>query len=293
MRIGWIGVGNMGLPMAGNLLAAGREVAAFDVDESNLARLAARGAEAAPSIAGACDGAGLVFSSIPDDDALREVAFAEDGVLASAAAGAAWVEMSTVSPRVSAEVAAAARGRGVGYLRSPVSGSVRLAETARLTVLASGPEDVFDACRPLLERIGATVFRVGDGEEARYLKLALNNMVHATAVAFAESLALCRKGGLDWPRTLDVFAASAVASPLVQYKTEPLRARDFSPTSFVSTALKDQELFLEAARSAGVALDVAPALAGVFREMLDSEDAGRDFIATVLRTERRSGLGEP
>ena len=293
MKIGWIGAGNMGLPMSGHLLEAGHEVTAFDVDENRLAQVAARGAVMARSVAEAAADAEVVFSSIPDDGALRTVALGAAGVLEASAGGATYVDMSTVSPAISEEVAEAAAGRGVSYLRVPVSGSVTLAESGTLTVIVSGSESAFGRCRPLFERLGSKVFHVGTGEQARYLKLAINNMVHATAVAMAETLAVGRRGGLDWAQMLEVIASSAVASPLVQYKSEPIRDRDFSPMSFVSTSIKDQELFNAAAAEAGVKLDIAPTLAKVFREMMDSEDCDKDFFATVLRAERRSGLGEP
>lgn len=293
MRVGWVGVGRMGLPMARRLAAAGHEVAAFDIDPAGPARLAAGGARAAGSAAEAAAGAEAVFSSVPDDDALRAAALGADGTLAALGPGAVHVDMSTVSPEASGEVAAAAAARGAAYLRAPVSGSVTLAEAGGLTVMVSGPEPALARLRPVLGLLGSRVFHVGDGEQARYLKLAVNNMVHATAVAMAESLALGRRGGLDWDRMLEVIGASAVASPLVRYKSGPLRDRDFSPMSLVATAVKDQELFNAAAEAAGVGLDLGPALAAVFREMLDSGDRDRDFFATVLRAERRAGLGEP
>ena len=292
MRTGWIGVGNMGLPMATNVMRAGYEVVAFDIASKSLLQIEKKGAERGRSVGEVSSGAEIVFSSIPDDAALRQIALSADGVLAAAGEGTIYVEMSTVSPEVSREVAAAARERGIHYLRSPVSGSVRLAEAAALTVIVSGSDDAVNTCRPLLESIGSKVYHVGSGEEARYLKLAINNMVYATAVAMAESLALCRKGGLDWSQTLDVFADSAVASPLVKYKADPIRHRDFVPTSFVSTTIKDQDLFVDSARATGVSLDIAPVVASVFHDMLNSEDADRDFFATILRTERASGLGD-
>lgn len=291
MKTGWIGVGNMGFPMARNILAGGHEVAAFDAKPERLSRLEECGAAAAASVADACNGAAVVFSSIPDDFALRQVALG--GVLASIGEGAAYVDMSTVSPEASREVAAAAERRGTLYLRAPVSGSVVLAESASLTVIASGPEPAFEACLPLLKLLGSKVYHVGEGEQARYLKLAVNNMVHATAAAMAEALAVGRKGGVEWRKMLEVMAASAVGSPLVQYKAEALKDRDFSPASFVATAAKDQDLFVGAAEACGVKLDIAPVLSEIFREMLNSEDLHRDFFATVLRTERRSGLGDP
>lgn len=293
MNIGWIGAGQMGVPMAGRLLDGGHQVCVFDVKPDGVEKLVARGAVAAGTIAEACDGSDVVVSSIPDDLILRRVALAAGGVLPSLPKGKVYVDMSTVSPGVSGEVAGAASRRDVAYLRAPVSGSVGFAEAGTLTVIASGPEDAFETVRPLFELLGSKVFHVGTAEQARYLKLAINNMVHATAVSLAESLAVGRAGGLDWQQMLEVISSSAVASPLVQYKAGVLRERDFTPASFVSTAAKDQDLFVDAAKAANVPLDIADDILAVFRDMLSGPDSAKDFFATVLRTERGGGLGEP
>ena len=188
MKIGWIGLGPMGLPMSSNLVAAGHEVTGYDLDKDAVARFAAAGGRAAASIAEACQGAEVVFSSIPGDLQLRRVALAAGGVIPSSAKGTIYVDMSTVSPDVSREV--------------------------------------------------------------------------------------------------------AIGSPLLQYKKDPLKARDFSPASFVTTSAKDQRLFVEAAQDAGVPVDIADTVADVFRQMVDAGDGRLDFFATVLRTEKAAGLGE-
>jgi 3-hydroxyisobutyrate dehydrogenase-like beta-hydroxyacid dehydrogenase len=292
VKIGWIGLGQMGLPMSSNLVAAGHEVSGYDLDTEAVARFAEAGGRAATSISDACNGATVVFSSIPDDLAFRRVALAAGGVIPSSAKGAIYVDMSTVSPDVSREVAIGARNRGIAYLRAPVSGSVGLAKAGTLTALVSGPEDAWESCGPLFDRLAAKKFHLGDSEQARYLKLVINNIIHATTVAVAESLALGRKGGLDWEQMLDAIAASAIGSPLLQYKKDPLKARDFSPASFVTTSAKDQRLFVEAAEDAGVPVDIADKVAAVFREMVDAGDGRLDFFATVLRTEKAAGLGD-
>ena len=292
MKIGWIGAGQMGVPMAGNLLKAGHDVSVFDVNPDGVAALVDRGATAADSIATVCGGADVVISSIPDDKILNAVALEPDGVLSSMSGGI-YLEMSTVSPGASKDVAMAAEEAGVAYLRAPVSGSVGFAEAGTLTVIVSGPGSAFETCKPLFDIFGSKVFHVGDAEQARYLKLIINNMVHATAVALAESLAVGRKGGLDWAQMLEVIASSAVASPLVLYKAGVLTERDFTPASFVRTAVKDQGLFVDAAADTGVPLDIGEIIADVFRQMEESDVNDRDFFATVLRTERAADLGEP
>ena len=164
MKLGWIGVGKMGLPMASHLLAAGHAVAACDLVPALVAAAVARGAQAAPTPAAAAREAEVVFSSIPDDSALRAVTLPETGVFAGARPGAVYVDTSTVSAAASAEVAAAATARGVHYLRVTVSGNNKMAESKALTIIASGERAVYERCRPLLALFGPQQYYVGDAE---------------------------------------------------------------------------------------------------------------------------------
>jgi 3-hydroxyisobutyrate dehydrogenase len=154
MKLGWVGVGKMGLPMASHLLAAGHEVTACDAVPAALQAAVRRGARAAQTPAAAAREAEVIFSSIPDDAALRAVALPEAGVLAGARPGSVYVDTSTVSAAASAEVAAAAAAKRVHYLRVTLSGNNKMAEAKALTVIASGEQAVYERCRPLLALFG-------------------------------------------------------------------------------------------------------------------------------------------
>ena len=263
MNLGWVGVGKMGLPMASHLLAAGHEVAACDVAPAAVQALVERGARAADTPAMAARAAEIVFSSIPDDKALRAVTLGERGVFAGARPGTVYVDTSTVSPAVSAEVAQAANGRGVRYLRVSVSGNNKMAEARALTNMASGDPAVYERCRPLLALFGAQQYYVGEAEQARTLKLAVNLMVYATIAGLGEALALGRRGGVEWQQMLDVIAASAIGSPLIKAKSAALKARDFSATFTCLQARKDLALISEAAATTGVGARVGAFAAGL------------------------------
>ena len=290
-KVGWIGIGKMGLPMCRNLLDAGFAVAAYNRTHAKLAPLVERGATAANSVQDAA-AAPIVVSMISNDAALRAVALGEDGVLANASQGAIYVDMSTVSPEASAEVASMARDRGIDYLRAPVSGGVALAESAKLTVLMSGPARAQERCQPIFEAMSAKQLNVGEAEEARYLKLLINMMVGSTAAIVAEALAYGRRGGLDWGTMLDAVGASAVASPLLGYKLEPLRNRDFTATFSIEQMMKDFDLLLSSGRDVHAPLPFA----AMVRQLLASADAhgdgALDFFATVKTMERMAGLDE-
>jgi 3-hydroxyisobutyrate dehydrogenase len=240
----------------------------------------------------AAKGARIVFSMIPDDAALRAVALGDAGVLAALEPRAIYVDLSTVSPQASSEVAVEAAKRGVDYLRAPVSGSTVLAEAGKLTVMASGPPGAFEACRPYFSVLAAKAHHVGDADQARYLKLVVNMLVAATAVVMGEALTLGRKGGLDWRTMLAVIGESAAASPLVGYKLDPLKTRDFSPAFSVEQMIKDMTLVMDAAEAAGVPAEIARHVRELYLEMAAAGEGGLDFFAAVKQIERKAGLGE-
>lgn len=217
LRVGFIGIGNMGLPMSTNLLKAGYDVIAFDRAQDRLAAIVSRGAARAESVAQVAREADVVVTSLPNDAIFRAVVLGTDGVVAHARTGAILMDTSTVSPTVSAEVAEASIARDVQYLRTTVSGNGVVAAAAALTVMASGPRAAYDLALPLINTIGRRAFYLGQAEEARLMKLAVNLMISVSAGMIGEALTLGRKSGLDWSKMLDVLASSHVASPMVLY----------------------------------------------------------------------------
>ena len=286
MNLGWVGVGKMGLPMAGHLLAAGHRVTACDLMPTLVQAVVARGARAAASPAAAAREAEVVFSSIPDDSALRTVALSEAGVLAGARPGTVYVDTSTVSAEASAEVAAAAAAKGVHYLRVTVSGNNKMAQSQALTIIASGERAVYERCRPLLALFGTQQYYVGEAEQARTLKLAINLMVYATVGGLAEALVLGERGGLDWAQMLDVMAASAVGSPLLKAKSNDLKKRDFSPTFTCLQARKDLKLIAGAAAAGRIAAPLARVLAQMIEDCIANGSAEEDYAAMIKVVER-------
>ena len=284
-RIAWIGIGHLGTPIVQRLIDAGYRPTLYDVSADRLEAFAGKAALAASAAEAAA--ADLIFSTLPNDAALASVAA---DVFAAMPGGASYIDLSTVSPDASAAVAARAEERS--YLRAPVSGSVSHAEKGILTVLASGPQAAYELAAPVFDCFCGARFHVGSGEEARYLKLMINNLVGSTAALMAESLALGRKAGLDWEKALDVIAASAVASPLVKYKTEALKARDFSPAFTTALMIKDMKLFCDAASALGCAKPLADETLSLLEEQRDAGMGEEDFFATVKLLENKAGLAQ-
>jgi 3-hydroxyisobutyrate dehydrogenase-like beta-hydroxyacid dehydrogenase len=291
--IAWIGLGKMGLPMSALVAKAGYAVTAFDRSETQLAVARGQGVSVAGSATEAVSGRSVVITSLPDDAALRAVMLGLHGILPAMAPKSVLIETSTVSAEVSAEVAAAAAARDIAYLRAPVSGNASVVHTGALTCFVSGPRQAFDTSKPVLATFTRAQTYLGASEEARYAKLAVNLMIAASAAAMAESLALARKGGIAWQDVLRVFDDSAIASPMVKYKTAPLRSRDFESTFSCRQMAKDLDLILAAGHAVGVPLQLAAQVRETYGALIAHGDGEADFISTVRHVERLSGIGEP
>ncbi|XUM22576.1 NAD(P)-dependent oxidoreductase [Bradyrhizobium oligotrophicum S58] len=292
-RLAFIGIGKIGLPVAARLAKAGYDVTAFDPNATRLDEARALGMAAASSAAEAVRGHAVVISSLPDDAALRAAMLGSNGLIAAMATGAILIETSTVGIDASSAVAAAAAARDVAYLRTPISGNASIAHTGELTCFVSGPKAAFARITRLLASFTRAQTYLGAAEEARYAKLAVNLMIATTAAMMAESLALARKGGLAWPDILQVLHDSAVASPMVKYKTAPLLARDFAATFSCAQMAKDLDLILGAGHGVGVPLQLAAQVRETYAALIAQGEAETDFLATVRHVERLSGLGEP
>jgi 3-hydroxyisobutyrate dehydrogenase-like beta-hydroxyacid dehydrogenase len=292
-NVAWIGLGKMGLPMSALLTKAGYVVLAFDRSETQLAAARGQGISVAGSASEAVGGRPVAITSLPDDAALRAVMLGPQGIVQAMAPKSILIETSTVSAEVSAEVAVAASARDVAYLRAPVSGNASIVHTGALTCFVSGPRDTFDTAKPLLAAFTRVQTYLGVREEARYAKLAVNLMIAASAAMMAESLALARKGGIAWRDILNVLDDSAIASPMVKYKTAPLRKRDFESTFSCLQMAKDLDLILATGHAVGVPLQLAAQVRETYGALIAHGDGEADFISTVRHVERLSALGEP
>lgn len=288
-KIGWIGTGKMGAPMARQLVAAGAHVSVCDPVAANAE---STGATIASSNRDAAAGAEITVSMIPNDAVLRDVALGEGGILAVMQPGAIYVDMSTVAPETSLEVAAAAAAAEIGYVRAPVSGSTILAEAGNLTIMVSGPREAATRCDPLFSVLGATHFYVGEEEQARYLKLVLNLLVGTSGAVLGEALTLGRKGGLEWDQMLDVIGESVAASPYIKYNLAPLKARDFSPMFSAEQMLKDSRLISEAGANAGVPMAFGDAMRALFEDTVAAGHGEENLTVALKLLEKRSGLEE-
>ncbi|MBT5943996.1 MAG: NAD(P)-dependent oxidoreductase [Rhodospirillaceae bacterium] len=291
-KVGWIGVGMMGEPMARNVMQAGFPLTVYNRTRDKVRDLENDGAGVADRIADLASDCDVLVSMISADAALEAITVADGGAFAAMSPGSVFIDMSTVSPAMSARVAVAAKEKGIHYLRAPVSGSIGLAAAGTLTIFASGPEAVFEDSRSLFEAMGAKLFHVGEAEESRFLKLSINMMVGITAGMMAEALTLSEKGGVDWNQMIDIIGSSAVGSPLVGYKVDALKNRDFTPAFPAWMMSKDFDLALDAARDESIPLPITSLVRQHWSAMEATGRGEMDFFAYVTLMEHLSGLGD-
>jgi 3-hydroxyisobutyrate dehydrogenase-like beta-hydroxyacid dehydrogenase len=254
-RVGWIGVGKMGGPLVRTLLRAGYSAILNEPLPENRASAVAAGARVAVSIEELVAECDVVVSTLKDDRVLQEVIFAPGGLAHCLRPDQIFIEMSTVSPRASADIAEVLAARGVAYLRAPMSGSTATAGAGALTIIASGPRAAWDRVEPMLSVLAAKRFWVGEKEEARYAKLAVNVLVGSTSALLAEALAVGRCGALSAETLLAIICDSAAGSPLLRYKRDAIVNGDFDAAFSVAQMIKDFELIGEVADAAGLPLE--------------------------------------
>jgi len=289
-KIGWIGLGKMGVPMSKNLIKKGYPLTVYNRTKEKTKELASEGAKVADSPKELASVSDVVISMISDDPALEEVSIGKNGVFEGAKPGLIYIDMSTVSPVSSGKVAEAAEKKGIKYLRAPVSGSTALASAGTLTIFASGPKDAYDKCAEIFGAMGQKIFHVGTGDEARYLKLLLNMMVGTTSAMIAEALVFGKRGGMNWEQMIDIINASVVASPLVNYKAQMLKSRNFTAMFTVDQMAKDFDIALETGRSANVPMPMT-AMVRQFYEAIRAKGKGDiDFFAMVTLLEELAGI---
>jgi 3-hydroxyisobutyrate dehydrogenase-like beta-hydroxyacid dehydrogenase len=275
MNVGFIGLGRMGLPMAGRLARAGFPVTVWNRTPGRAGPLTGVGARLAESPHALAAGADVVITMLSDGPAVRAVLGGRDGVLAAARPGTVAVDMSTIGPAAARELAAEAGQHGVEFLDAPVSGSVAVAEQGMLTVMVGGPPEEFQRVRPVLAAVSKAQLHLGPAGAGAAMKLGVNLVIAATNQSVAEALTLAESYGIDRASAYDTLASSVVASPFLGYKRQAYLQPDAAPVSF-STALMSKDLELAIGLAAGQRLPLPVA------------SAAQEFLAVVTA----AGLGE-
>lgn len=263
MNVGFIGLGRMGAGMAASLLKAGHRVTVFNRTRARTEPLVAQGAGAAASVADACHG-DAVITMLANDEAVEDVVFGENGIVASLPRGALHVSSSTISIALADRLAAEHARSGQPFVSAPVFGRPEAAAAGQLFVVAAGPTDAVSAAQPLLEAVGQRTFVVSQSHRAANLvKLSGNFLIAAAIESLGEAMALVDKAGIDRHDYLDLLTSTLFTAPVYKNYGALIADRKFEPAGFAAPlGQKDIRLAL----AAGEALKVPLPLASLLRD---------------------------
>jgi 2-hydroxy-3-oxopropionate reductase len=293
-KVGFIGLGVMGRPMARNLIEAGNDLVVYDRNQSSVDELSSSGAEAAGNAGEVAERSDVVITMLPNSPHVREVATGEGGVLERMREGSLFVDMSTISPVVSQEIAQVAQEEGVGILDAPVSGGDVGAQEGTLSIMVGGSEEDFERARPLFEVVGKTFVHVGGPGAGQVVKAANQIVVAITFEAVSEALVLGSKAGVDPAKILDVLSGGLAANRIMEVRRKNFLEHDFTPGFRVDLHHKDLGIALAAGREYGVPLPVTAILDQMLQalRMKGQGDQDHSALLTVIEDWAQHRIGE-
>lgn len=284
--IGFIGLGIMGAPMAGHLLAAGRAVVASDHRKPLPADLVEKGLAAVSGHDAVARAADIVITMVPDTPQVADVLFGERGVAAGLAPGKLVVDMSSISPLATKDFAARINALGCDYLDAPVSGGEVGAKAASLTIMAGGPERAFQRALPVFEKLGRNITLVGGNGVGQTTKVANQIVVALTIEAVAEALVFASKAGADPAKVRQALMGGLAASRILEVHGERMIKRTFAPGFRIELHQKDLALALEGAKALGVSLPNTSTTQQLFNSCVANGGARDDHSGLVKALER-------
>jgi len=289
-RLGFVGVGYMGRPIARRLLESGFKLTAYDRNYSKSGGLIQYGGNVAQSLSELSSSCTVVLSCLPNDEAVLDIYRGPDGVFANAHRGSRVIDLSTVYPETSQELSRLGSEHGVEVLDVTISGSTPVAENGLLTLFGGGNKECFDAAESIFRVIAKKYFYLGPSGSGATMKLVVNTLLGIGMQAIAEGVALGEKAGLERKRLLEVLSQTAVVAPAHVGKLERAMKSDYSPQFPIRLMNKDFGLILNLAAAVGARMPAADAAFEINARQLD-EGAEQDFSAVILQMEKRAHLG--
>lgn len=281
MKIGMIGLGIMGKPMAKNLLKAGYDLTVSDLSPSNVEELVACGAKSADNaeIGQNCD---LVLTMVPNSPQVKAVMLGEDGVASHMKPGSVFIDMSSINPVASKEIAAALAEKGIEMLDAPVSGGEPKAIDGTLSFMVGGKQEIFDKHKPILEAMGTSVVRCGDVGAGNTTKLANQIIVACNIQAVAEALVLAQKAGVDPQLVFDAIRGGLAGSTVMNSKAPMMIAGIDKPGFKVDLHIKDLNNALDCAHTVGAPVPMTAAVQEIL-QWLHSHDGGQKDHSAIAQ----------
>jgi 2-hydroxy-3-oxopropionate reductase len=290
MKIGLIGLGIMGKPMAKNMLKAGyTDLLVSDLNKAAVEEVVAAGAKAASNteIGESCD---VVLTMLPNSPQVKAVMLGEDGVAAHMKAGQIFVDMSSINPVASKEIAAVLAEKGVEMLDAPVSGGEPKAIDGTLSFMVGGKQEIFDICKPLLETMGASVVRCGDIGAGNTTKLANQIIVACNIQALAEALTLAQKAGVDPQLVFEAIHGGLAGSTVMNAKAPMMIAGNDAPGFKIDLHIKDLNNALDCAHSVGAPVPMTAEVQEILQWLHNHEGGQKDHSAIVQYYEHLTGI---
>jgi 3-hydroxyisobutyrate dehydrogenase len=287
-KIGFIGLGNMGLPMAQNLLKAGHAVQGFDMNKAQVDALVTSSGQATDSVKAAASGVDIVITMLPAGAHVREVYLSADGVLASVGAATLLIDSSTIDVETARAVAAAADKKGLAMLDAPVSGGVGGAAAATLTFMVGGSERAFVRAESILQKMGRTIVHAGGPGNGQAAKICNNMILAVSMIAVSEGFVLAEKLGLDHQKLFDIASkSSGQCWAMTSYCPVPGPVpaspanRDYQAGFTAAMMLKDLKLAQGAAKAAGAKTQLGADAERIYSAYVESGQAGKDFSGII------------
>lgn len=289
MKIGFVGLGIMGGPMAKNLIRGGHLLTVCDHHPAHVEELAAAGARTAATPRGAAEGSEMVITMLPNSPQVREAVCGKDGVLEGAARGLALVDMSSIAPGAAREIAAACAERGVRMLDAPVSGGEPGAVAGTLSIMAGGDRELFEAVKAVLLCMGSSAVWCGESGAGDTAKLANQVVVAANIAALSEAMMLARRAGVDPARVFGAIRGGLAGSAVMDAKAPMMLGRDFKPGFRIDLHIKDLGNALETGHAVGAPLPLTAAVMEMMQTLHAGGCGGEDHGALVKFYEKVAG----
>mgnify|MGYP003945768121 CR=1 FL=1 len=287
-KIGFIGLGNMGLPMAQNLVKAGHSVKGFDVTKTQIEALVSSGGAAAANVKAAAGGVDMAITMLPAGQHVRDVYLGAQGVLASAAPGTLLIDCSTIDVETSRAVSSAAEKKSLAMLDAPVSGGVGGAQAGTLTFMVGGSDAAFAQAKPVLEMMGKTIVHAGDAGNGQAAKICNNMILGVSMIAVSEAFVLAEKLGLDAQKLFDISSkSSGQCWSMTTYCPVPGPVpaspanRDYKAGFTAAMMLKDLKLAQDAAKTAGAKTPLGADAEKIYSQFVEAGEGPRDFSGVI------------
>ncbi|NLI83401.1 MAG: NAD(P)-dependent oxidoreductase [Deltaproteobacteria bacterium] len=281
-RVGFMGLGIMGVPMAANIVAAGYSLTVYNRTPGKEESLRKKGARVASTPRALAQAADVIIAMVTGPEALNELLWGEDGAAAAFTGEKTFVNMSSVSPMFSRELARRLAPTGVAFVDAPVSGSKKPAENAALLILAGGPRDRVDALAPLFQTMGKRVVYCGEAGQGSMMKMMNNLLLGAMLEAFTESVQFGRTGGLSLESMLEVILSGPLSAPIFQMKVPMVKEGSYPPNFPLKHMTKDLKFVVDTAYETGAPVPIGHLLLHLFRLGV-GQGLGDEDVAAIAR----------